>query len=180
MNISDYPEIKPKTKWIKKIYIAVMLFIVGRAIQAASKIDKTIKKEFEDLPEGFTFSLGVLPNGPFMIVGKDKNGRAKYMGWDPKGKKLDLRMGIKNTEAAFLVFTFQESTAVAFAHDRFIVEGDLSIALTIVRVLDLVETYLLPKIITRLAVKRYPKWSELNPFTKHLNRILIYVRTFTV
>ncbi len=181
MNINNYPEVKPKTKWIKKIYIAVMLFIVGRAIQAASKIDKTIKKQFEDLPEGFTFSLGVLPDGPYMIVGKDKkSGKVKYMGWNPIGKNIDLKMGIKNTESAILLFTFQESTTVAFAHDRYIVEGDLVNALSIVRVLDLVEVYLLPKIITKLAVKRYPKWSELNPFKKHLNRILIYIRTFTV
>ncbi|MCU0848576.1 MAG: hypothetical protein MUD12_11875 [Spirochaetes bacterium] len=180
MNINKYPEIKPGVKYIKKIYIAVMLFIVGRAMQAASRIDKTIKKEFEDLPDGFTFSLGILPNGPYMIVGKNEKGKVKYMGWNPAGKKLDLKMGIKNMEVAFLVFSFQESTTVAFAHDRFIVDGDLTNALAIVRVLDLVEVYLLPKIITKLAVKRYPKWSELSPVRKHINRILIYVRTFTV
>lgn len=179
MNINKYPEIKPGTKLIKKIYIAVMLWIVGRAIQAAAKIDRVIKKEFENLRPDFAFSLGVLPRGPFMIIGKDEKGKVKYMGWNPKGKKLTLKLGIKNVEAAFLVFSFQESTAVAFAHNRFIVEGDLADGLAVVRILDLIEVYLLPKLITCLAVKRYPKWSEMSPLRKHLGRILIYIRAFT-
>jgi hypothetical protein len=179
MNINKYPEIKPGKKLFKRIYIAVMLWIVGRAIQAAAKIDKVIKKEFENLRPDFAFSLGVLPNGPFMIIGKTDKGKVKYMGWNPIGKKLTLKLGIKNIEAAFLVFSFQESTYVAFAHNRFIVEGDLVDALAVVRILDLIEVYLLPKIITRLAVKRYPKWSELSPLKKHVFRILVYIRAFT-
>ena len=179
MNINNYPEIKPGKKLIKRIYIAVMLWIVGRAIQAGARVDKVIKEEFNKLSDDSMFSLGVLPGGPYMIVGKDKKGKVKYMGWNPIGKKLTLKMGIKNMEAAFLVFSFQESTTVAFAHNRFAVEGDNSDALAIVRVIDLVEVYLLPKIITKLAVKRYPKWSEMSPFRKYLGRVLIYVRAFT-
>ncbi len=45
-------------------------------------------------------------------------------------------MSIKNVESAILVFTFQESTAVAFARNRFVVDGDLIDALAVVRVLD--------------------------------------------
>ena len=67
-------------------------------------------------------------------------------------------------------------SSVAFARNRFMVDGDLVDALAIVRVLDLVEVYLLPKLIAKLAVKRYPKWSELSPVKKHLGRIVIYTR----
>ena len=170
---------KPGKKWFKKIYIAILLWVVGRAIQVAARVDKNLKEEFDNFPENFMFSLGVLPNGPFCIVGKDKKGRAKYMGWNTTGKKLTLRLGIKNIEAAFLVLSFQESTTVAFAHDRFIVDGDVAEGLAIVRILDMVEVYLLPWPIARLAVKRYPKWSELNPLKKWLLRVVIYVRAFT-
>jgi len=172
-----YEEIKPKKKPIKKIYVAAMLWFVGRAIQAAAKTDKNVKEEFKNLRDDFAFSLGVVPNGPVMIVGKTKEGKVKYQGWSKKGQKLTLEMNIKNIEAAMLVFTFQESTSVAFARNRFFVTGDLPDALAVVRILDLVEVYLLPKIITKLAVKRYPKWSELNPIKKYVNRIIIYVRT---
>lgn len=177
MNISNYPEIKPGIKYIKKIYIAVMLFVVGRAIQAAARVDRDIRAECENLPEDFVLCLGVMPGGPNMLIGKNEKGRMKYRGWKKEGNRVTLDMKIKNMEAAFLVFTFQESTAVAFAHDRFIVNGDLISALAIVRVLDLVEVYLLPKVIAKLAVKRYPKWSEVSPFRKYINRVIIYTRT---
>ncbi len=203
MNINKYPEIKPGTKNLKKLYVAIMLWIVGKAIEAGYKVDKVIRKEFDGLPENFCFTLrllperrhpasilakivpdfiqdrGWLPIGTQMIVGRDKKGKIRYMGSNPRGKKITLHMNLRNIEGAIKVFTFQESTAVAFAHERFVVEGDLPQALTVVRVLDIIEVYLLPKIIARLAVKRYPKWSEMSPAKKYVNRVLVYIRAFT-
>ncbi|MFP3981640.1 MAG: hypothetical protein ACLFUY_09615 [Desulfobacterales bacterium] len=179
LNISRYPEIRPGTKLLKKSYVFVMLLIVGRAIEAAAKVDESVRKIFGDLPGRFTFYLGVAPGGPYMVFGKDKQGNVKYLGWNLYGRKIDLGLKIKNIESGIKVFTFQESTAQAFAYDRFIVEGNLPQALAVVRVIDIVEVYLLPKVITRLAVKRYPKWSELSPVKKHLNRIRIYLKSFS-
>jgi len=147
---------------------------MGRAIQAAAAVDRAVKKEFVDMPDSFTFALSVMPNGPHMIVGKDQRGFVRYRGWDPEGKNIDLQMKIKNIEAAMLIFSFQESTALATARDRLIVDGEVEHACAIVRILDIVEVYLLPKIIARLAVKRYPVWSFRR---KYLGRALIYVRT---
>ena len=153
-----------------------MMLIVGRAIEAAYKTDRVVKKEFDELPPDFCFYLGVLPSGPYMVVGKTKEGKAKYLGWSLVGKKVSLKMNIRNIEAAIQVFTFQESTGTAYAHDRFIVEGDLPHSLAVVRVLDIVEVYLLPQIIASLAVKRYPLWSEMSPFRKWTGRIIVYAR----
>ncbi len=203
MNINNYPEHKPGKNLISRMYVALMLWIVGRAIQAAAKMDKDVKKEFSELPDNFMMSLGILPEevyppnyltqimpsfvvdkgilplGLNMIIGKDKNGKVRYMGANTHGKKITLQMGIKNLQAAMMVFTFRESTTTAFAHDRFIVNGDLVQGLAVVRILNIIEVYLLPKIITKLAVKRYPKWSEMSPIRKHFLRILIYIRAFT-
>lgn len=179
MNINKFPEIKPKGKLIKKIYVAIMLWIVGRAIQAAAKVDREVKAEFASLRDDFMVKLGVSPSGPAMIIGKDKKGVVKYMGWNSTGKKLTLEMNIKNIEGAILVFTFQESTCMAYDNERFIVNGDLPDALTFVRILNLIEIFLLPKIIASLAVKRYPKWSQMNPVRKYIGRALIYIRAFT-
>ncbi len=176
MRIENYPEIIPGKNPFKKIYLAVFLWITGRAIQAAARTDRVVKKEFEMLPDDFMLYLGVSPNGPGFVVGKDSNGKAKYMGAKLKGKSITLKMIIKNIEAAFLVFTFQESTAVGFAHDRFMVSGNLDEACRIGRVLDIVEIYLLPKIITKLAVKRYPGWKQMSPIRKHVGRVIIYTR----
>lgn len=203
MNIERYPEIKPGRKWIKRFYLSIMLWTVGKAIPVAARVDKEIKKELDKLPNNFTLRLMILPEralGPFfyakmlpafvadkgllpygmqMIIHKDKEGRLHYQGADPRGKKFDLSMAFKSLEAAMMVFTFRESTPTGYAHDRFVVEGYLPYATAFMRVLDIVEVYLLPKPIARLAVKRYPKWSEMSPLRKHLNRIIIYVRAFT-
>ena len=172
--MDDFKEITAGNKPFKKAYVAVMLWFVGRAIQAAARVDKDVKKEFEKLPEGFTFCLGVLPRGPYMIVGKNEKGRVKYMGWKPGGKRIDLDMKIKNIEAAILMFTFQESTAAASARNRMIVDGEVPYVCAIVRMLDIGEVYLLPKFIARLAVKRYPAWSFGR---KYIGRVRIYFRS---
>lgn len=177
MNTTAYPEIKPKEKIIKKLYVMVMLFVVGRAIKAAARTDRAVREEFEKLRDDFTLRLGVMPAGPAMVVAKDEKGRVQYLGSNPKGRKITLDMGIKNIEAAMLLFTFRESTAISTCRNRLIVQGDLPDACAVVRILDLVEVYLLPKIIAKLAVKRYPKWSQVSPLRKHLGRIAVYVRT---
>ena len=172
--MGDFKEVTSGNKPFKKAYVAIMLWFVGRAIQAAAKVDKDVKKEFETLPEGFTFCLGVLPKGPYMIVGKNEKGRVKYMGWKPGGIRIDLDMKIKSIEAAILMFTFQESTTVATARDRMIVDGEVPHVCAVVRMLDIGEVYLLPKFIARLAVKRYPAWSFGR---KYIGRVRIYFRS---
>jgi aldehyde:ferredoxin oxidoreductase len=172
--MKNFREVAAGKKSLKKDYVAVMMWFMGRAIQAAAAVDRAVEKEFAGLPDGFVFALSVMPNGPHMIIGKDKRGFARYRGWDPEGKKIDLDMKIKNIEAALLIFTFQESTALATTRDRLVVDGDVAHACAVVRILDIVEVYLLPKIIAKLAVKRYPGW----PFRrKYLGRVLIYVRS---
>jgi hypothetical protein len=172
--MKDFREVKAGKKRIKKDYVAIMLWFVGRAIQAAAAMDKTVRKEFEELPDRFTFSLSVMPAGPHMIVGKDKRGIVRYLGWDPEGKDINLRMKIKNIEAAMLLFTFQESTTVATARDRLVVDGEVPHACAVVRILDIVEVYLLLKFIAKLAVKRYPAESSGRRLSR---RLLLYVRT---
>lgn len=203
MDINKYPEVKPGHKRFKQYYLATMLWTVGKAIAAAAKVDREIATELQKLPNDFTLRLmiqperafplffytkmlpgfvvdkGLLPYGLQMIVHKDKQGRIQYQGADPRGKKFDLSMSFKSLEAAMMVFTFRESTPTGFAHDRFVVEGYLPYATAFMRVLDIVQVYLLPKFIASLAIKRYPKWSEMSPFRKHINRLIIYVRAFT-
>ena len=172
--MSNFREVKAGSKRLKRTYVAVMMWFMGRAIQAAAVMDRAVKKEFAELPDQFTFALGVMPDGPYMIVGKDRMGFVRYRGWNPDDKKIDLKFKIKNIEAAVLLFTFQESTAVSVARDRLIVDGEVPYACAVVRILDIVEVYLLPKIIAQLAVKRYPVWS---PGRKYFGRVLIYFRT---
>ena len=167
-------EIHAGGKIIKKIYVGIFLWFTGNAIAAAAKTDEQIKKEFEALPDNFTFSLGVLPNGPWMIVGKE-NGKVKYLGSDPKVRHQQIRLVIKKLDAAFLLLSFQESTATAMARNRLMLDGETPYAMAVNRVLDMVEVYLLPKLIASLAVKRYPSWWSFG--RKYGGRVGVYTRT---
>ena len=167
-------EVHAGGKPIKKIYVGIFLWFTGRAIQAAAKSDEQVKKEFEALPDNFTFSLGVLPNGPWMIVGKE-NGTVKYLGSDPKVRHQQIRLVIKNIDAAFLLLSFQESTATASVRNRLMIDGETPNAMAVNRILDIVEVYLLPKLIASLAVKRYPSWWPLG--RKYGGRVGVYTRT---
>jgi hypothetical protein len=203
MNINKYPEIHPGMKLFKRVYVAILLWTVGKAVQVAAKVDKKVREELDRLPNNFTLRMMVAPEKAFplffyakmlpsfvsdkglllygiqMFIHKDKEGKIQYLGADPRGKKVDLSIVFKNIEAAWLVLSFQESTATGYMHDRFVVEGDLVHALRFVRVLDIVEVFLLPKIIAKLAVKRYPKWSEMSPMRKFVKRVVIYLRAYT-
>lgn len=169
--IKDVPS---GTKPLKRAYVAIFLWFTGRAIQAAAKVDREVKKEFEKLPENFTFSLGCLPDGPWMVVGREK-GVVKYLGGDSRGRPVQVRLAIKSLDAGFLILSFQESTTLATARNRLITDGEIPYALAIIRILDIVEVYLLPKLIASLAVKRYPSWWSLG--RKFGGRIGVYTRT---
>lgn len=172
----DYPEIPSGKKPLKRMYVSLLLFIFGRAFQAVAKVDPFAKEEFDSMPSDFMLDLCVAPNGPHMIVGKDKSGKIRYYGWNPKGKMITLSMKIKSLEAAILMFTFQESSCVATARDRLIVEGDLPVASGVLRIMDLLEVLLLPKFIAKLGVKRYPNRNRMSLARKIRSRILTYIR----
>ncbi len=172
--MSIVKDIQSGRKPLKRAYVGIFLWFTGRAIQAAAKVDKQVGKEFDNLPDDFTFSLGCLPDGPWMVIGKEK-GTVKYLGGDPGERHVHVRLAIKSVDAAFLILSFQESTALATTRNRLITDGEVPYALAVIRILDIVEVYLLPKIIASLAVKRYPKWWSIG--RKLGGRIGVYTRT---
>ncbi|BBO87322.1 aldehyde ferredoxin oxidoreductase family protein [Desulfosarcina ovata] len=171
--IAHFKLTRPKGKRLKRLYLSVLFWFVGRAVEAGPRVDRDVRQICAALPEGLTFSLGVAPDGPAMIVGKDRRGKIRYWGGDTTDRLIDVKLTIKNIEAAMLLFTFREATTTAVARNRLIVDGDIGIACSVVRILDVVETFLLPKALARLAVRRYPNWS---PLRKYGGRILIYLR----
>jgi hypothetical protein len=173
-DVEAFIEIKPKRKPFQRIYLATMLWCVGRAIQAAARVDKQVKAEFKAMPAGYTFSLGAFPHGPHMIVGKDDKGNVRYLGGNLSKTPVNLELTLKSMKNLFVLFTFQESTPTANARDRMIVSGDVPQACAAVKILDIVQVYLLPKSIAKRAIKRYPRWS----LKRHtVDRAMILVRT---
>lgn len=137
-------------------YVKLMFDIMGRAMEAASQIDPVFERELKALSADFIFEMCVKPNGPGLVMQKQPDGTLKYLGVHTP-KKPDLSIQFKHMAHAFLVLSFQESTARAFANDRMIVDGEISNALKMVRCLNRLEAFILPKVIAERAIKRYPK-----------------------
>jgi hypothetical protein len=138
-----------------RLYATVMLWVVGRALVATSRVDETVRAELAPLPQGYQIQMLVMPSGPGFVVECQGDGmlaRATAVKARP-----DLRIAFKHVAHAFLVLGFQEGTAQAFARDRMVVHGDVSDAIRLVRCLNTMESLILPRWIAQRAVKRYPR-----------------------
>jgi|GEM_PF-61160 len=138
----------------QKAYVALMMDLIARALVSASTIDGELKDEVAGYPAGFVIQMVVMPNGSgfYLQVQQDKS----LVRLDSYAGKPDLAVKFKHLTHAFLVFSFQESTAQAFANDRMIADGEVNYAIRLVRCLNKLEALILPKLVADLAVKRYP------------------------
>lgn len=136
------------------MYVNLMMGVVGRALVSASQTDDAVRREVSAFPAGYVFQMMVVPSGPAFSTEVQADGTLRLLK-DFQGKP-DLAVRFKHMSHAFLVLSFQEGTARAFANDRIYVDGDVSHAIRMVRCLSRMEILILPKIIAERAVKRYP------------------------
>jgi hypothetical protein len=140
---------------LQRLYVGFMMWLIGRLLEAASRVDQVIMKELKALPDAFAFSMSVLPAGPDFTVQKRQDG-ALYCKRRRDSFDADLVISFKHTRHAFLILSFQESTARSFVNDRVVLRGEIDLGMIIVRCLDRMECLVLPKFIATRAVKRYP------------------------
>ena len=114
--------------------------------------------EIATLPDAFTYSMSILPSGPEFTVQKQADGTF-YCFRKNDTAPTDLTISFKHVKHAFLIFSFQESTARSFANDRMLLDGEINLGMVVVRCLDRMEVLVLPKFIATRAVKRYPSIS---------------------
>ncbi|MBK1874426.1 MULTISPECIES: hypothetical protein [Marinobacter] len=168
--------IQPMASQAKRLYVELMFQVMGRALQAVSEVDSEVQGEARVLPEGFLFEMMVMPEGSRLIVEHIGNGRFHYHG-DSAPRPVDVSIKFKHLTHAFLVLSFQEKTSVAFANDRMLVDGDVSYAVRMTRVLNRLEAFILPKIIAERAVKEYP--ANLHLPEKLISAAQIYLKVAT-
>ncbi len=168
--------LQPIASQARRAYVELMFQVMGRALQAISEVDDIAREETKLLPVGFLFEMKVMPAGPNLIVEHTGNGRLHFHG-DQAPRPVDLSIRFKHMAHAFLVMSFQEKTAVAFANDRMLVDGDVSLAIKMTRVLNRLETFILPKLVAERAVKEYP--ANLGLPNKLMNAARIYLKVAT-
>lgn len=157
MDTSQFPDILPRKKPVKKIINKAVLFVLGRALQSLSKSDPFVQDEVRQWPKGFTLQMNILPEGSgSMTVQHTGGGRLHYLGTRIPADQADVAIFIKNIESAFRMFTAQLGADVAYAQHAMIAKGDLSYTVSVVRVLNIVEAYLFPGFIARNIMKELP------------------------
>ena len=139
---------------LQLVYVKLMMDVIGRGLVMASQVDEEVKQEVAKFPVGFVLSMNVFPHGPAFIAKVTPDHQLELL--HSVENKPDLTITFKHLSHAFLVFSFQESTAQAFAHDRMIADGDVGYAIRLVRCLYKMEALILPKLLAELAVKLYP------------------------
>lgn len=156
-----------------KAYVQTMMQIIGQGLIASQHTHLDIKEEFEAFPVGFVFSMSVFPKQCSFAIQVQKDHSLKLL--DHYDKKPDLTIMFKHIYYAYMIFSFQESTAQAFANDRMIADGDLSYAIRLVRCLDHMEAIILPKIIASKAVKAYPEHLTLKNKLSSASKIYFHI-----
>ncbi len=170
--IASLQRLIPKAQ---KAYVALMMDTIARALVSASQVDGELCDEMAGFPADYILQMIVLPNGPNFTIQVQADKSLKRL--DNFKGKPDLSVKFKHLAHAFLVFTFQESTARAFANDRLVADGELSYAIRLVRCLNKLEVLILPKLVAELAVKRYP--SNLTLTEKIVKASQIYASVVT-
>ena len=135
--------LKPMTLQARRLYVELMFQVMGRAMQGVSEVDASAREEAKSLP------------GSNLIDERLGEGYLKYLGTTAP-RPIDLSIQFKHIAHAYMVVSFQEKTAIAFANDRMLVDGDVSYAIRMTRILNRLEAFILPKLVASRAVKEYP------------------------
>jgi hypothetical protein len=135
-----------------RAFVALMIAFMGRALVAVSSTDDDARGEIEGFPEGFTFEMKVLPSGPAFRLRKAEG---RFVLDDGRARPT-LAIQFKHLRHAARVLSFVESTPAAFANDRLVVDGDVAFAMRMQRILDRMQSILLPHAIAARALKRAP------------------------
>lgn len=153
--------------WFKSIISKVVLFFLYRGFKAGYKFDNRIKEEIDSWEDGFSAVIDTGIKDVKLCIKKENGKLNKLKNID----KEDIVIVFKSIDAAFLMFTGRLGVAKAYAEHRFTLKGDINQTMSLVRVIDLVEAYLFPRIITKNVLKEVPKKQA------NLLRTYLYVLT---
>lgn len=136
-------------------YVGFMLDTIARLLIAASTFDKPVRREVARMPEGLVLGFEVLGTDLKMRL-RVKKGRLVR---ESPETRAEVNVVFKHIGHAFMVFSFQESTAEAFAHQRTVTEGDTGLTMRFVRCLDRVQAISMPVVLAERALKEVPEMS---------------------
>jgi len=147
----------------KRGLCAGALLGLAAVFELASELVPAMQREIAGWDEGRRVTIGVLPAGPHITIGK-RDGRIRFLGARVEDPSVSILF--KNLDSAVLVFTGQLGAPWAVAENRVCVYGPNSEALQVTRAMAIVQTYLFPGLILRKTFKRPPRLSRAEVATK--------------
>ncbi len=152
---------------MKKVIIWIVMQFLYRGMKVLYKNDIRIKNEFDGWNSNKVIGLKVL-HGPSINIEY-----ALKKGLNKTKKDPDILIVFKSIDSAFRVFTGMQSVKQAYLEHRFYLKGDIYESMRFVRCVDLVETYLFPRFMTKRILNHNEK--------KYKPTLLIYMKSiFTV
>lgn len=152
---------------LKTAIARTILWFLGRGFSASAVHDTRIQEELNGWVDEASILLKIGPHGPSISLVKHGS-RLCFLGSRETGKET-IAIFFKNIDAALLVLTGRIGIARAFSEHRFTVCGDISFAMSVVRSMVLVETYLFPRFMAVNIMQRVPR--------KQVSSLRIYLRT---
>ncbi|PKQ37807.1 MAG: hypothetical protein CVT59_05945 [Actinobacteria bacterium HGW-Actinobacteria-1] len=131
---------------MKRRIIAIVFFFLGRGFAACARLDSRVKREVGRWADGTVVTLRVAPSGPQTSWGVN-DGVFRHLGSRPV--ESTLLVTFKNPDGALPVFLGMKGVLQAFAEHRSTLAGDISLGMSVVRCLHIVEGYLFPAVMTR-------------------------------
>ena len=140
----------------RRLWIGSLLWVIGRTLCRAARVDEAVRRELAPLPEEPRTRREV-PGQPHGSPLHQRAGRWRC-GPAPLGATSPhvLRVCFKHPAIAFRAFSFRLGINQAFCENRLLVEGDLGAAMHLVRALEQLQALILPAFIARPLLRHYP------------------------
>ncbi|MCH7371405.1 SCP2 sterol-binding domain-containing protein [Aeromonas sp. MR16] len=139
-------------------WIIALLWIIGRTLCRAARIDEAVRRELAPLPEGLCIRLEV--HGLRHRLTLHKAAGRWRCGPPATPAPHSLRVCFKHPAIAFRVLSFRLGINQAFCENRLLVEGDLVVAMHLVRALEQLQALILPAFMVRPLLRHYPNPSH--------------------
>lgn len=155
---------------LKSMRINHLLRLFGKAVQTASSQDSLIREELALLPESFICCICLKEGNRSLVWRRQDQQLIHSIEKDPPDRP-EVSIILHSREEALLLLTFREHMTEAASRDRLSMQGSISQAAAMIRIIERTALLMLPKTFARRAVKRYRK-----PDRVHTKRLRLYAR----
>lgn len=139
--------------------IDIILFLFGRGIKSAYRLDSFAREHFEELPDNHKVKLKGF-NNSCLVFWKDNGKIYTRLGKSAISTDTEIEISFKTKKAASMVLTGRRSIADGYARHDIFIDGDIFLTLPVMRVFEIVVCYLLPKFMTKKMFYELPKRSR--------------------